>query len=145
MSFFHKETKKPNWSLQTLLRYAMFQLPDLILLTLILIVVRRWIDFPSWIVPGVIAIWIVKNVVMFPFVWRLYDSGPSDSIHSMIGRQGTAVERLAPHGYVRIRNELWKAEVMGGRLAVEEGQRVRIRDIRGLVLLVEPADEERRA
>ena len=54
----------------------------------------------------------------------------------MIGRRGVAEEQLAPTGYIRVGDELWKAEVIGGR-AIEKGETVGIQGIRGLTLLVE--------
>jgi membrane protein implicated in regulation of membrane protease activity len=57
----------------------------------------------------------------------------------MIGRRGVAEGQLAPTGYIRVSDELWKVEVIGGRV-IEKGEAVRIRGIRGLILLVEPED-----
>jgi membrane protein implicated in regulation of membrane protease activity len=54
----------------------------------------------------------------------------------MIGRRGIAEEQLSPTGYIRVKDELWKAEVIGGR-AAEKGETVRTHGIRGLILLVE--------
>jgi membrane-bound ClpP family serine protease len=80
---------------------------------------------------------VLKDAILFPFVWRAYDWDRSGRADSMDGLRGRAVEPLAPSGYVRVRGELWRAEVSGGRLPVEAGQTVLIRGSRGLTLLVE--------
>jgi membrane protein implicated in regulation of membrane protease activity len=132
--------KKPGWSKRTILRYALFQIPDTAALIMILIALEHWFDLPEWILWGVIAVWVAKDILMFPFIWRAYDSTASKSVHAIIGSQGVAEERLAPTGYVRVRGELWKAEVINGVGAVEKGQSVRIRGNRGTTLFVERED-----
>ena len=129
--------KRPGWSKRTVLRYALFQIPDTAGLVMILIALGYWFDLPAWITWGVIAAWLAKDVLMFPFVWKAYDSTASKSVHSMIGNQGIAEEQLAPKGYVRVHGELWKAEVIDNGRTIEKGQPVRIRGTRGITLLVE--------
>jgi membrane protein implicated in regulation of membrane protease activity len=119
---------------------SLFQIPDTALLILILIALRHWIDLPAWIMWGLIVVWVVKDIILFPFVWRAYDSMAPKGVYSLIGRRGVAEEQLAPTGYVRVSNELWKVEVIGGRV-IEKGETVRIRGIRGLILLVEHVDD----
>ena len=53
------------------------------------------------------------------------------------GPHGRARERLDPSGYVRIGAELWRAELAPGCAAIEAGARVRVREVRGLTLIVE--------
>ena len=60
----------------------------------------------------------------------------------MVGAQGIAKERLAPSGYVQVRGELWKAELMESSPPLEKGERVRVEGVRGLRLVVQPGDEE---
>jgi len=60
----------------------------------------------------------------------------------MVGAQGIAKERLAPSGYVQVRGELWKAELMEGSPPLEKGDRVRVEGVRGLRLVVQPSGEE---
>ena len=128
--------KKPRWSRRGVVRYALFQIPDTALLLLILLALRHWLDLPAWIMWGVVVVWVAKDILMFPFIWRAYDSTAFRGPHSMIGRRGVAEEQLAPTGYIRVGDELWKAEVIGGR-AIEKGETVGIQGIRGLTLLVE--------
>jgi len=125
-----------------LLRYALLQLPGLVLLVLILVFVQHWVDLPAWVFWGSTAIWVVKDAILFPFVRRAYDWDHPQGVNSMVGARGIAKERLAPLGYVQVRNELWKAELMEGSLPLEKGERVRVEGVHGLRLFVQPGDEE---
>ena len=129
---------KKKWSSRILLRYWLLQLPALALLVLILMFAQRWVDLPTWIFWGSLAIWVVKDAVLYPFVWRAYDWERSEDSSSMVGAKGIAKELLAPLGYVQVRGELWKAELAGGYEPVEEGEPVLVQKIRGLTLIVEP-------
>jgi len=129
--------KRPDWPVQVVMRYALFQIPSLVLLILILILVRRWVDFPPWFFWGSFFIWIVKDAVLFPFVWRAYDWSRSKDVHSLVGTEGIVEERLAPSGYIRVHSELWQAEIIRESPPIEKGEVVRIQGIRGLVLLVQ--------
>ncbi|OGP90125.1 MAG: hypothetical protein A2157_17470, partial [Deltaproteobacteria bacterium RBG_16_47_11] len=104
--------KRPDWPVQVVMRYALFQIPGLVLLISILILVRWWVDFPSWIFWGSVFIWIVKDAVLFPFVWRAYDRSRSRALHSLVGSEGIVEQRLAPSGYIRVHGELWQAEMI---------------------------------
>ena len=129
--------KRPGWPAQVVMRYALFQIPALVLLILILILVRRWVDFPLWFFWGSVFIWIVKDAVLFPFVWRAYDWSRSKDVHLLVGTEGIVEERLAPSGYIRVHGELWQAEMIREGPPIEKGKGVRIQGIRGFVLLVQ--------
>jgi len=130
-------TQKLHWTPRLLARYALFQLPAQALVVSTLLLVRPWVDLPSWFFWGFIVCWVLKDVILFPFVWRAYDWDRSGRADSMEGLRGQAVEPLTPSGYVRVRGELWRAEVSGGRVLVKTGQAIRVRGSRGLTLLVE--------
>jgi len=132
---------KRRWSTQALVKYALLQLPVIVLLTIALFVIRQWVDIPLWLIGGIVAFWVVKDIVMFPVVWRAYDQNRAGDATSIVGMRGTATERLAPWGYIRIRGELWRAEVMEGGSPIEKGERIRVMEIEGLTLLVQPEDE----
>ena len=121
------------WSQQVLIKYSLFQLPGLALLILILVLLRYWINIPTWAVWTFISLLVIVDVIMYPFVWRAYDK---DNPNSMSGSQGTATDRLFPSGYVRIKGELWRAEMIEGDSAIEKGDVVTVTGIRGLTLIV---------
>ncbi|HVO84391.1 MAG TPA: NfeD family protein [Syntrophobacteria bacterium] len=130
------QSDKPRWTPKILLRYALLQLPSQALVFLALVVVRRWLDLPAWFFWTCISCWVLKDVVLFPLVWRAYDWDCAANAHSMVGLRGTAVEFIAPAGYVRVRGELWRAEAVGDRLPIRAGEPVTVRGSRGLTLLV---------
>ena len=129
--------KKPSWSGKVIVRYLLFQIPSYVLLILILILIRRWVNLHTWYLWGIIALWLVKDVILFPFVWRAYDRDRLRELQSLVGTEGIVEERLAPSGYIRVHGELWRAERRGNGLPVEKGEIVKIEKIEGLKLLVE--------
>jgi membrane-bound ClpP family serine protease len=78
---------------------------------------------------------------MFPSVWRSYNQRSRGGTTLLIGARGTTVERLAPSGYVRVNDELWRARVADGAPPIERGETIRVRGIDGLTLLVEPENK----
>ena len=137
-----KYLKKRGWSGLILVRYALLQLPAIALLVLALIFVQRWVTIPAWVFWGSITLWIAKDVILFPFVWRAYDWNLSGSENSLVGKSGIVQDRLAASGYIRVRGELWQAEVVGGSPPIDKGKKVRVQGMRGLTLLVQPDNEE---
>ncbi len=128
-----KEAKR-----RIVLRYALFQIPDIGILALILFVVHQWVDLSLGLVIGIASLWMVKYVIVFSFVWRAYDKPRPGEIKSLIGTEGIAEERLDPSGYIRVHGELWWAEVIGKTIPVEKGETVLIERACGLALLVKP-------
>lgn len=122
-----------------LIRYALFQIPDLLIVLVVLAALDRWVDFHSRWIWGVIVLWIVKDVALFPFVWAAYERPPSHAREALVGAAGVAVEKLNPDGYVRVGGVLWRAETMGGS-AVDEGGTVVVDGVDGSILLVRPDD-----
>jgi membrane-bound ClpP family serine protease len=119
------------------LRYLLLNIPGLAAVILILIIIQYWVVLPVWLFWCVIGFWIIKDAVLFPFVWHAYDWERPGLNRSMIGERGIAKERLAPAGYVQIHGELWKAEKIGDGSPIEMGQPVKIIKMEGLTLFVE--------
>ena len=133
--------KKP-WSSRIILRYVLLQLPALAVLVVLLVLVKHWVDLPSWFIWGLIGLWIAKDMALFPLTWRAYDQDRARAGSSMVGARGIAEERLDPSGYIRVHGELWQAEVVGNAPPIERGEQVRIQGIRGLTLLVSYGNNE---
>ncbi len=131
------------WSGRTLLKYSLIQLPGIAVVVLLIILVRQWIDIPLWLVWTLIVIWIAKDAVLYPFVWRAYEWGSQKNANPMNGLSGTARDRLDPSGLVFVRGELWKARSIEHDAVIEKGETVFVKGSRGLTLLVEKSDEER--
>ena len=119
------------------MRYVLLQLPGVVLPSLLLMVAWQWFDFSFWVVISGIFVFVAKDVVLFPFVWRAYDTRSPDGVEAMAGDRGVAEERLNPEGYVRVRGELWLARTAGSNTIIEKGMRIRVVGGSGLILLVE--------
>jgi membrane protein implicated in regulation of membrane protease activity len=133
---------KRRWPVRVLIKYILLQLPLIVLLPLVLYFIRQWVAIPVWLIWGLVALLIIKDIIMFPRVWRSYDQSRPGDPTSIIGMRGIAKDRLAPTGYIQVRSELWRAEVMEGYPPIAESKGVRIVGMEGLTLLVQPEDED---
>jgi membrane protein implicated in regulation of membrane protease activity len=128
--------------MRIIIRYILLQIPALVLLVVLIILAKRWIDLPSWFIWGLIGLWIAKDVALFPVTWPAYDQDHARPESSMIGAIGIAEEKLNPSGYIRVGGELWKAEAVGNAQPIERGEGVRIQGTRGLTVLVSRGNHE---
>jgi membrane-bound ClpP family serine protease len=122
-----------RWPARAIRKYVLLQLPGLLALILLLKLIQRWFAIPEWLFWTSIVIWVVKDAILFPFVWRAYDSGGTED-EKMRGARGIAKERLAPSGYVFVRGELWKAVLMKGSPPIEEGEGVLVHAKEDLII-----------
>lgn len=127
--------KQGRPTLRTAGKYALCQLPGVLLAGGVLFALVRWSDFPGWLAWLLFGIWVLKDVALFPFVWNAYCA--EQAAMPMVGKVGEVREDLAPCGYVRIGAEYWRAEVVPGAPPLQPGSRVRVREQRGLTLVVE--------
>jgi membrane-bound ClpP family serine protease len=129
--------ERKGWSARVVLRYALLQIPFTALVVAILILVRKWVDLPIWLICGLVALLVIKDIAMFPLVWRAYDPDHPALTNTMEGARGVAIDDLNPSGYVEVGAERWQAEVIDGSPPIRRGQQVRVHGIRGLTLLVQ--------
>ena len=129
--------ERKGWSAKVVLRYALIQVPFTALVIVVLIWLRKWVDLPIWFIFGLVAFLVIKDIVLFPFVWRAYDPDSPALTNTMEGARGIAINDLHPSGYVEIGAERWQAEVIEGTPPIRRGQAVRVREIRGLTLIVQ--------
>ena len=80
---------------------------------------------------GVIAVFLMSLVL------RAHRNRVTTGSEAMIGEVGVARTPVADDGKVFVRGELWNASA---RTAIAEGSRVRIREVTGLRVVVEPVD-----
>lgn len=123
---------------RTLVRYTLFQIPDLILLSLGLAAAVRWWGLPVFVAYGLVAVWVAKDVILFPILRIAYESDSSSGVDGMCGALGVVTQPLDPAGYVRLGSELWKAELASGSGSVSVGSAIRVVEACGLTLIVEP-------
>jgi membrane-bound ClpP family serine protease len=67
---------------------------------------------------------------------RILKKKPIPGFSEMIGTEGRAVNRLDPHGLVKIESELWDAKAETGK--IDTGTEVVVVDQYGLKLIVRP-------
>lgn len=123
---------------RTVARYTLFQIPDLILLSLGLAAAVRWWSLPVLAAYGLVAAWIAKDVILYPILRVAYEAGGSSGVDGIHGALGVVTQPLVPSGYVRLGSELWKAELVCGSGTAPVGSEIRVVDSRGLTLIVEP-------
>ena len=134
-------TKLKNIPIRVYIRYGLLSIPGTVVLVLVLIVVRKWLPLPTGLTVTLVLLWIAKEIILFPFVWRAYDQNRSDVSASMIGRRGITKEKLAPNGYIMVQGELWQAEKMVNEPPIEENKWVQVKKIEGLKLFVVPEEQ----
>jgi membrane-bound ClpP family serine protease len=133
MDFRSRKIPRPAY-----LRYILLNIPELAAVVLILVIIEHWVALTAWLFWSIIGFWIVKDALLFPFIWRAYDWNRSEQSGSLIGVQGIAKQRLIPSGYVQIHGELWRAKRFGEGPPIEAGQTVRVEKMEGLTVFVAP-------
>lgn len=121
-------------------KYLVIQIPGWIAVVVILALLGQWIDLPLWVAGGLFLVWLVKDLVLFPFLRPVYESDGKNGVERLIGAHGVVEERLAPAGYIRIGGELWRAEALEPDTPIPLGSRVKVQAVRGLTLLIQPEE-----
>ena len=120
-------------------RYLAFEAPSWVLLGVVLAVLMRGWGLTLPVAALVLGLWVLKDLALFPFVRKAYETrGGGGGAEALVGALGTAQDRLDPEGWVRLGHERWRARARGG--SIEKDLPVRVREVRGLVLVVEPAE-----
>ena len=122
------------------LKYTLFQVPGTVLVGLVLLALVRWLDLPFGAAGLVLGLWLLKDVMLFPVLWRSYADAPAATGRGPIGATGEVRERLDPAGRVALGGALWQAEAVAPPLEV--GARVRVVEVRGLTVVVASAPAE---
>ena len=97
------------------------------------------VDFWSVLLPSVLGLSIFSGAVVFAVgrtIWGRQTAG----IDEMIGMKGEATTALGPKGKVFIRGEFWNAQA---EEAIDEGERVEVTRVDGLVIHVRKAPSSR--
>ncbi len=123
----------------TLRRYALYQIPGLLLAIGVVVAVTRWTALPGWGAVALVVVWVLKDAALYPWLRSAYEPDSRRIVERMIGLAGVAVESLAPRGYVRVRGELWQAEPVDEHMTIEAGHPVTVQGVRTDTLLVRPA------
>lgn len=103
---------------------------------LVTVALHRLADIAAWAAVVVVLAWIGTDLAMFYRLRRYYT--PEPAARRIVEETGTAVSPLSPRGFVRVHGELWQATVAEPHQIIPEGAGIRVCDIDGLHLLVEP-------
>jgi len=103
---------------------------------LLLVLPALGIDVPPPVTALLIAVLILKDFLIAPFVLRGgLSARPKTGPESLVGKEALVVEDLSPEGIVKIEGELWRAECING--SAKTGERVRVVSVKGAKLLAE--------
>lgn len=119
-------------------RYVLFQIPGWILAGVAVAALHRWFGVPLPLALLLLAVFVAKDFVLYPFLRRSYEQPAGTELERLIGERGIAVETLAPAGFVRVRGELWRAAVRPG-VELPRGAPVEVESTDGWTLVVKPA------
>ena len=130
---------------EVLRKYVLLQIPEAILVVLILAGLHHWEKVSLATTIGLGLAWLAKDVILYPILRPGYEPGPGHGTEMLIGASGTATDELAPRGMVRVGAELWSAEV-ASEGSISKGSAVVVEKVDGFKLLVrsqspEEADE----
>jgi membrane-bound serine protease (ClpP class) len=130
--------KRGKWNPQILKRYVLFQIPAIVILTLLYFLINEFYPIPVLIFLVFIAIWILKDIILYPFTWKAYDVRRTSIEQALVGEKGIVIKSLNPEGHVRIKGEIWKAQIQSGGANIKKGSKVIVERANGLKLIVAP-------
>ncbi|HEU0295529.1 MAG TPA: nodulation protein NfeD [Anaerolineales bacterium] len=94
-----------------------------------------------WVVGGATVSMGAFMLIVMAQVVRSHKAPLRTGPEQLIGRMARVYQDLTPRGRVWFEGQTWFAEVRSGQ-SVTAGQTVRVVDLNGLTLIVEPAEEE---
>lgn len=119
-----------------IIRYSLFQIPSLLIVTLLVFTVNHWYILDNTIIVMIILFWILKDILIFPFVWKAYSHKDRDKSKTILNQHGVAVDSINPKGFVKINGEIWQAELVEPNDPINQGQPIEVVEIDGLKLKV---------
>ena len=119
-------------------RYALYQLPEVVLGGLLLAVLVRFEIISRPLGFALFAVWVLKEAALYPFIGRSYEPSVGSPADALLGVAGVVAARVTPEavGKVRIGPELWNARLEPGSPAAEIGTEVCVEAVDGLTLRV---------
>ena len=123
-------------ALATWKKYALFQVPGWVGAAIVLFALMEWFRLPPWMALGLFCLWVIKDIALYPIVRTAYESDVKTGVEQLVGEKGVAQDRLDPHGMVRVRGELWRAEAESEGQRIEPNSEIEVTAARGLTLIV---------
>jgi membrane protein implicated in regulation of membrane protease activity len=107
------------------IKYLLFQIPGWIITAIVLLILLHWEFIPKWLAVLCFVAWLLKDLLLYPFLRRAYEPGVTGSAR-LVGSRGVAEGDLAPTGYIRVRGELWRAVVSPADNVIRSGTEVEV-------------------
>ncbi|HEX9787695.1 MAG TPA: NfeD family protein, partial [Candidatus Binatia bacterium] len=118
--------------------YLLFQIPGWMITATVLAILWHWQFIPRWLAVAGFFGWLLKDLLLYPFLRRAYETDVKAGSAALVGAKGVAEEELAPHGYIRVRGELWRAVASPPDQVVNAGAVVEIVGADGMRVFVRP-------
>jgi len=134
---------KTGWSKRAVISYTLLQIPGWLLAGLVLLLSHIHFHLSAWAACILFALWLLKDIILFFFLWPSYDNQSAD-VYTLIGEQAVTTTDLTPGGKVRLRGQTWKAKAEPTSSPILAGSKVDITARQGLLLIVRPADKKSR-
>jgi membrane-bound ClpP family serine protease len=126
-----------NRTLFIIINVIMGLLKAIILASVVVWVLPLWgIHLPLWALILIVAAFLSYEIITFRLCRKALERKPANWNSTMIGCYGKAKTELAPHGYVRVGGELWRAS--SHEADIDEGEEVVVVGLDKLNLYVAP-------
>jgi membrane protein implicated in regulation of membrane protease activity len=120
-------------------RYLLLELPGWVIAAVVLAWLWPLGGLDPWLGAGVFALWVAKDLAVYPFLRIAYEPGRT-GVEQLVGLRGVVSRAVDPVGYVRLRGERWRAELAPGERPIPAGVEVEVRSAEGLTLRVARVD-----
>lgn len=127
----------------TATRYWLFQIPGWVITIALLLGLMRSMDLPIWAGVLVMALSVLKDAILYPFLKLGYERNVKTGIARLVGGRGVVKQTLQPEGFVQVAGELWMARASQGGQPIPAGTRVLIEASDGMTLIVSEAKSSR--
>lgn len=117
-------------------RYWLLQVPGWVVLAGLLTAAHFYLGLSPRSAIIVLGLWFVKDAVLYPILKPHYVLRERDAHQGILGKHAVAQEPLNPRGYVKLKGELWIAEIAADETPVSIGERVIVESVDGLKLKV---------
>ena len=128
-------------------RYALYQLPEVVLGALLLVGLVRFEIISRPLGFALFAVWVLMQAAFYPFIARSYEPSSGSPADALLGVACVVTARVSPEvaGKVRIGPEFWNARLEPGSVAAEVGSEVCVEAVDGLTLRVRAVGSKARS
>lgn len=117
-------------------RYWLLQIPGWVVLAGLLVAAHYVMGLSFAAAAVVMLLWFVKDAALYPILKPHYVFKERDAHRALVGERAVAQEAISSRGYVKLRGELWMAELGGDEAPVSVGESVLVTSVEGLTLKV---------